>query len=136
MNSSGLNFMTSNRPYLIRALYEWIADNNLTPHILVNAELPNVEVPQDYVHEGRIVINVSPSAVRGLQLGNDVIEFSGRFSGTPHNIYIPTIAVMAIYARENGQGMVFGEEPGGGEDPPPPKPQLDKKQKPALKVVK
>lgn len=126
--------MTSNRPYLIRALYEWIADNNLTPHILVNAELPNVEVPQDYIHEGRIVINVAPSAVRGLQLGNDAIQFSGRFAGTPHDIYIPTIAVMAIYARENGQGMVFGEEP-GGEDPPP-KPQTDKKQKPALKVVK
>jgi stringent starvation protein B len=127
--------MTSNRPYLIRALYEWIADNNLTPHILVNAELPNVEVPQNYVHDGRIVINISPSAVRNLQLGNDSIEFSGRFAGTPHDIYIPSIAVMAIYARENGQGMVFGEEPDGGKDPPP-KSQLDKKQKPSLKVVK
>jgi stringent starvation protein B len=131
--------MTSNRPYLVRALYEWITDNNLTPHLLVNAELAGVDVPRQYVHEGRIVLNINPYAVRGLQLGNDWIEFSARFGGVSHLIHIPTAAVMAIYARENGQGMVFGEEPGdggggdGGDDAPTT-PQSGKK--PTLKVVK
>lgn len=128
--------MTSNRPYLIRAIYEWIADNNLTPHILINAELPNVEVPQDYVRDGRIVININPSAVRDLNLGNDFIEFMGRFAGIAHHINIPISAVMAIYARENGQGMVFSEEPEGGDGGSPPKSQPGKKPKPTLKVVK
>lgn len=127
--------MTSNRPYLIRALHEWITDNGLTPHVLVNAEIPGVEVPSGYVHEGRIVINISTSAVRNLQLGNDLIEFSGRFGGTAHYIRFPANAVIAIYARENGQGMVFSEEPGSDEPPPGPSgPQPEKK--PALKVVK
>lgn len=127
--------MISNRPYLIRALYEWITDNGLTPHLLVNAEQAAVEVPPHHVQEGRIVLNVSASAVQGLRLGNDLIEFSARFGGTPYWIRLPPLAVMAIYARENGQGMVFNQtsdEP--GEDEPPPKPQADKK--PALKVVK
>jgi stringent starvation protein B len=124
--------MTSNRPYLIRALYEWITDNGLTPHLLVNAELPNVEVPQRYIHEGRIVLNINSSAVHDLKLGNDLIEFSARFAGMSRLVRIPPVAVMAIYARENGQGMVFGEVFGGNE--PPPKPQPDKK--PTLKVVK
>jgi stringent starvation protein B len=127
--------MTSNRPYLIRALYEWITDNGLTPHLLVNAELTDVEVPLQYVHEGRIVLNVSATAVNSLRLGNDWIEFSARFGGTPFWIRIPPLAIIAIYARENGQGMVFSEAPAtSGDDEPPPKPKLDKK--PVLKVVK
>lgn len=126
--------MTSNRPYLIRALHEWITDNGLTPHVLVNAELPGVEVPSQYVHEGRIVINISFSAVRDLRLGNEFIQFSGRFGGVAHDVYIPANAVVAIYARENGQGMVFSEELGGDEPPSGPHPQPEKK--PALKVVK
>lgn len=125
--------MTPNRPYLIRALYDWITDNGLTPHILVNADRPGVEVPKQHIHEGRIVLNINASAVRGLQLGNDFIEFSARFGGVSHLIRIPTSSVMAIYARENGQGMAFSEEPGGDEPPPSP-PQPDKK--PTLKVVK
>lgn len=125
--------MTSNRPYLIRALYEWITDNGLTPHLLVNAEQANVEVPKQYIHEGRIVLNVSSSAVRDLQLGNEWIEFSARFGGTPHVIRVPAGAVVAIYARENGQGMVFSEETRGDEPPPPVSPGG---KKPALKVVK
>ena len=124
--------MTSNRPYLIRALYEWITDNGLTAHLLVNAELTDVEVPQQYVHEGRIVININPSAVHGLKLGNEVIEFSARFGGVSRVVRIPALAVMAIYARENGQGMVFSEGHGGNEPPPPPQPD----KKPTLKVVK
>lgn len=126
--------MTSNRPYLIRALYEWITDNGLTPHLLVNAEQANVEVPKQFIHEGRIVLNVSSSAVRNLQLGNEWIEFSARFSGTPHIIRVPAGAVVAIYARENGQGMVFSEETRGDEPPPPVSSPGGKK--PALKVVK
>ena len=125
--------MTPNRPYLIRALYDWITDNGLTPHILVNANRPGVEVPEQHIHEGRIVLNINASAVRGLQLGNDLIEFNARFGGISRLIRIPTASVMAIYARENGQGMAFSEEPGSNEPPPPP-PQTDKK--PTLKVVK
>jgi stringent starvation protein B len=124
--------MTSNRPYLIRALYEWIMDNGLTPYLLVNAELPDVELPKQYVHEGRIVLNINSSAVHGLRLGNDLIEFSARFGGVSLPVRFPPVAVMAIYARENGQGMVFSE--GRGGDEPPPAPQRDKK--PTLKVVK
>lgn len=128
--------MTPSRPYLIRALYEWIVDNGLTPHILVNAEHADVTVPTQYVHEGRIVLNITPSAVSHLQLGNDRIEFSARFSGSSHLISLPPQAVLAVYARENGQGMAFGDEPGGE---PPSGPAPDKKpadKKPTLKVIK
>jgi stringent starvation protein B len=130
--------MTSSRPYLIRALYEWIVDNGLTPHLLVNAEFPDVEVPRQYVHQGRIVLNINDSAVQGLELGNEAIKFNARFGGVPCSVRIPSAAVMAIYARENGQGMIFGEGQ-GGDEPPPPSPQPDKPQsdkKPTLKIVK
>ncbi|MFO1372137.1 MAG: ClpXP protease specificity-enhancing factor [Candidatus Competibacteraceae bacterium] len=131
--------MTSTRPYLIRALYEWIEDNGLTPHVLVNAELPGVEVPKQHIHEGRIVLNINPSAVHDLQLGNEWIEFSARFGGVARVVRIPVAAVLAIYARENGQGMAFGEEP-GSDEPPPDAPQPDKPtrpdRKPTLKIVK
>ncbi|MDQ2696367.1 MAG: ClpXP protease specificity-enhancing factor [Pseudomonadota bacterium] len=120
--------MTSSRPYLIRALYEWITDNGLTPHILVNTQLPGVEVPLQHVHDGRIVLNIGSAAVQGLQLGNDWIVCSARFGGATRQLRIPTAAVLIIYARENGQGMAFGDEDG---EPPP---QPDKK--PTLKVVK
>jgi stringent starvation protein B len=103
--------MTSSRLYLVRALYEWIVDNDCTPHLLVNAEFPNVQVPPGYATEGQIVLNVSPSAVRHLSLGNDAVSFEGRFGGVAHNLFVPAAAVMAIYARENGQGMVFEAEP-------------------------
>jgi len=125
--------MTSSRPYLIRALYEWITDNGLTPYILVNADVSGVEVPPRYVREGRIVLNINPAAVHGLHLGNEGIEFSARFGGTPWLIRIPAGAVMAIYAQENGQGMAFGDEPTSEEKPPSPPPAG---KKPALKVVK
>ncbi len=135
--------MTSTRPYLIRALYEWIEDNNLTPHILVNAEAPGVNVPKQHVHEGQIVLNINATAVRDLRLGNEWIEFSARFGGVSRTLLIPVTAVLAIYARENGHGMAFGEEPGGNEPSPPPDapPQPDKPaprpdRKPMLKIVK
>jgi stringent starvation protein B len=102
--------MKSSRPYLLRAFYEWIVDNDFTPYIVINAELPGVDVPQKYIEDGRIVLNVSPAAVRSLLLANDHIEFNARFSGVPYDLYAPMRAVTAIYAKENGRGMVFKED--------------------------
>ena len=99
--------MNSSRPYLVRALYEWIVDNDCTPHLLVNAEFPGVRVPPGYANDGQIVLNVSPSAVRNLHMDNEAVSFEGRFGGTAHSLYIPSGAMLAIYARENGQGMAF-----------------------------
>ncbi|NJM12872.1 MAG: ClpXP protease specificity-enhancing factor [Synechococcaceae cyanobacterium SM1_2_3] len=130
--------MTSTRPYLIRALYEWIEDNGMTPHILVDAESPGVEVPKQHVHDGRIVLNVNHSAVRDLRLGNEWIEFNARFGGVARSLQIPVAAVMAIYARENGQGMAFGDEKSEDDETSPPT-QPDppvRPRKPSLKIVK
>jgi len=110
--------MTSSRPYLIRALHEWVLDNGMTPHILVDAEFEGVQVPQQFVENGKIVLNISPESVIHLELGNELISFNARFSGQPMDVFIPVSAVIALYARENGQGMVFADE--GGEDEPPP----------------
>lgn len=120
--------MTSSRPYLVRALYEWIVDNHLTPHLLVNAKAAHVEVPEQYVKEGRIVLNVGPSAVEELSISNEAVTFSARFNEGVSNIYVPINAILAIYASENGRGMFFSEEE---EDSTPPG-----KGKPNLKVVK
>lgn len=132
--------MTSTRPYLIRAIYEWIEDNSMTPHILVDADQPGVMVPKQHVREGQIILNVDPAAVRDLRLGNDWIEFSARFGGVARSVQIPVAAVLAIYARENGQGMAFAEEK-TEDDPPPPSaddqtPAKPPRGKPTLKIVK
>ncbi len=104
--------MTSNRAYLIRALYEWIIDNGMTPYLLVNAEYPSASLPQRFVEDGRIVLNISPTAVHGLMLGNDRVSFSARFGGVASLVEFPPQAVLGIYARENNQGMIFPmEEP-------------------------
>lgn len=102
--------MTSTRPYLIRAFYDWIVDNNCTPHIVVNASYENVTVPLEFVENGQIVLNVSISAVQGLVLGDSAIEFRARFGGKICTVYAPIGSILAIYARENGRGMVFAEE--------------------------
>ena len=102
--------MTSNRPYLIRALYEWIIDNGLTPHLVVDAEHPSAAVPRAFVDDGRIVLNVAPQAVQALQLGNDAIRFSARFGGSPFAVELSPQAVLGVYARENGHGMLFPDE--------------------------
>ncbi len=102
--------MTSNKPYFIRALYEWILDNDCTPYIVVDATLPFVDVPRQFVHDGKIILNILPSATHNLNLGDDWITFSARFSGVPQNINIPIGAVAAIYAQENGEGMGFQTE--------------------------
>ena len=127
--NAGVPGMTSSRPYLLRAVYEWIADNGLTPQIVVDAQHEQVRVPTAYVREGKIVLNVSPTAVRGLSLGNEWVEFSARFGGAPFDVFVPIGAVLAIMARENGTGMSF---PDAGDDRPPPEPR----RRPSLKVVK
>lgn len=111
--------MISTRPYLIRAFYEWIVDSGCTPHIVVNAELPRVEVPRAYVESGQIVLNIAMQAVKDLSLSNEAVSFQARFGGVAHDIYVPVAAVMAIYARENGRGMVFSEEEEDTDMPPP-----------------
>jgi len=102
---------TSSRPYLFRGLYEWLLDNQLTPHVIIAADLPGVEVPFEQVQDGQLVLNISDTATRGLEISNDALSFSARFGGVPRQIYVPMAAVVAIYARENGAGMVFGQEP-------------------------
>lgn len=129
--------MTPSRPYLIRALYEWIIDNGQTPYILVNAEDDAVVVPQQFVEGGKIVLNINPTAVQNLQLGNQLVELDARFSGTPMHVSVPVMSVLAIYARENGKGMVFTDEEDGGDEPPPEAgPDDDKARRPQLRVVK
>ncbi len=103
--------MKSSRPYLARALYEWLLDNELTPYLVVDATLPGVEVPRQFVQNGQIVLNVAPTAVRDLFMENQAIGFNARFGGQPMQVMIPIAALIAIYARENGTGMVFGHEP-------------------------
>lgn len=129
--------MKSSRPYLLRALYDWIVDNDCTPHVLVDATQPHVEVPQEYVKDGQIVLNVSPSAVVDLQLSNHGVSFNGRFGGRPMDVIFPVTAVLGIYARENGQGMVFDPDEAPQDPPPgPDKPPTRATRKPSLKVVK
>lgn len=108
--------MTSHRPYLLRALYEWIADNGMTPHLLVDATRPTVQVPRSAVKDGKIVLNVAERAVQRLEMGNDVIQFSARFGGVSQSVSVPVSAVLAIYARETGQGMALPEEAATAED--------------------
>jgi len=105
-----LSTMTSNKPYLIRAIYDWVVDNSLTPYILVNAEYPGIQVPLEYVNDGKIVLNISPEACRGLHLDKDRIVFTARFGGITTQVFVLPAAVLAIYAKENGRGMEFGEE--------------------------
>jgi stringent starvation protein B len=125
--------MTSNRPYLIRALYEWIVDNQMTPYVLVDTEMPGVNVPRQYIEDGKIILNIAANAVQSLKITNQIIEFEASFGGIPTKIYAPVRAVLAIYARENGRGMVFPQDIDEEEtDPPPPV----KTGKPKLTVVK
>ena len=116
--------MTSSRPYLVRALYEWILDNACTPHVVVNALADGVEVPQEHVKDGQIVLNVSPTAVQELLIDDHFVGFSGRFAGVPRRVTVPMQALLGIYARENGQGMMFEDgsafEPENPTDPTTP----------------
>lgn len=130
--------MTSLKPYLIRAVYEWIVDNNFTPHLLVNASHNKGHLPEDYIDDGKLVLNIRPQAVDALSLGNELIEFNARFSGKAMTIVVSVPAVMAIYAKENGKGLVFDQENSegdGGDETPPQQPQPTP-NKPSLRVVK
>lgn len=134
--------MTSNKPYLLRALYEWIIDNDLTPYIVVQADVRGVQVPRHYVQDGRIILNISHDAALDLKLTNALVSFNASFGGVPMSVRAPIKAVLAIYAKENGQGMVFSEEDNaqeedddngeGGDEPSTP----PKGGKPTLTVVK
>ena len=131
--------MNSSRPYLIRALYEWILDNETTPYILVNAHGDDVAVPQEHVKDGQIILNISPTAVQELNIENQAMEFSGRFAGVPTRVYVPIVSVLGIYARENGQGMFFEVEESNPEPPKTEKKKDDsapKTNRPSLRVVK
>ncbi|MBE0482470.1 MAG: ClpXP protease specificity-enhancing factor [Bacterioplanes sp.] len=133
--------MTPSRPYLLRALNEWILNNQCTPYVLVDAAIHSVQVPQEYVNNGQIVLNISPSAVQSLLIDDAGLSFNARFGGVPMDVYVPMVAILAIYARENGQGMVFGSEAGAPDPsdptPPPPQPRNNEGQnRPSLKVVK
>jgi len=122
--------MNSSRPYLMRAVYEWIVDNGMTPYLLVNAEHPHVVVPVEHVNNGKIILNVAPSAVQNLDMAGEEVSFSARFSGKPMHVSVPVSAVLAIYARENGRGMVFSDDENDPDEPnkektkPPSGPQL------------
>ena len=124
--------MTSNRPYLLRAMYEWISDNGMTPYVLVDAGAPGVIVPKSAVKDGRIVLNVAARAVAQLELGKDSVRFMARFSGVSQQVEVPMSAILAIYAQENGQGMMF---PAESQSPPPSAPEPAKKSS-HLKLVK
>lgn len=131
--------MTPSRPYLVRALNEWIIDNGMTPYVVVDVGIKGVQVPEDFVTNGQIVLNISAGAVRNLLIDNSAIEFNARFGGVPMQVYVPMSAIMAVYSKENGQGMVFGSEPGAPE-PPPSGGEKNKTsvktEKPSLKLVK
>ena len=132
----------SRRAYLIRAIYEWAVDNGHTPHLLVSADYPGVTVPREHVHEGRITLNISPMAVQSLDLNTDPIWFSARFSGCSFEVLVPPGAVLAVFARENGEGIMFGEvePPQAGkaaeETTQPPPPTKPAGGRPKLRVIK
>ena len=143
------------RPYLLRAMHQWMTDGGMTPHLIVDAEREGVEVPRAYVKDGKIVLNVSYDATQRLELGNDWLEFDARFAGVAHHVRVPISAVLGVYARESGEGMVFSEQDLGAQTTPavggageasepvpgaqgaqaaPAKPQ--KRSRPKLEVVK
>ncbi len=139
--------MKARRPYLLRALHEWISDSNCTPHIVVDAAYPGVEVPRQYVKDGKIVLNVSWSATGQLRMDNEQVSFSARFGGVSTGVRVPIGAVLAIYARETGQGTIFSEDdaqpppsdpsPPSDAPPEPPKPSSPSDERRAkFKVVK
>ena len=133
--------MTSSRPYIIRALYDWILENQCTPYVLVDAFGKGVEVPQEHVKDGQIVLNISPTAVQSILIANEGMEFDGRFGGIPKKVLVPIRSILGIYAKENGQGMMF--ESDDPTDPTKGPSDIKKEdlvakraQKPSLKIVK
>lgn len=107
--------MLSNRPYLLRAFYQWIVDSGCNPILVIDANYPNIRIPKDYIDGGEIVFNISPAAVRDLKILNDCVEFKASFSGVVYIIYAPVHAILAVYAEENGEGIFFDSEENEGE---------------------
>ncbi|WP_411834285.1 ClpXP protease specificity-enhancing factor [Pseudoxanthomonas mexicana] len=147
MTTDSVPRMTSHRPYLLRALAEWIADNGMTPHLLVDATHAGVQVPASAVKEGKVVLNIAERAVVRLQIDNHAVSFTARFGGVSHPVMVPIAAVLAIYARETGQGMALPEDVGptagpddDGDPPSPEAPGPDDApppgKRPHLRVVK
>ncbi len=133
--------LTSRRPYLLRAMHEWLTDNTQTPHVVVDAAGEGVQVPRQYVRDGKIVLNVSYEATSGLLLKNDWVSFGARFGGVAHEVRLPMRAILGIYSRESGQGMVFSDDdmPPSDQPPTPPVPPAggtDEPRRARLTVVK
>jgi len=142
--------VTPKRPYLLRAMHEWMTDNALTPHLVVDATSADLNISPEHVRDNKIVLNVSYAATRGLVIGNEAVAFEARFNGVPTALNVPMDSVLGIYARESGQGMVFSEESGpSGDDPDPGNgpgpgdqpgsgdaPNSGESKRPALRVVK
>jgi stringent starvation protein B len=130
--------MTPNRPYLLRALYDWISDNSMTPHILVDADNPGVEVPEQAIQKGKVILNIDQAAVQQLELGNELVSFNARFSGQRYLVTVPVDAVLAIYSKENGQGMMFAQddEPDPSDGPDDDGDKSSGMKRPHLRVVK
>jgi len=147
--------MTSRKPYFLRAMHEWISENGMTPYIVVDASIQGVQIPREFVQDGKIILNISYTAANALQLGNDWVMFDARFSGKAFNVALPCQSILAVYAQETGEVFVFDEEENLNPDPqptPPEPPKIDKSQskeetskptttavkkgKPTLRVVK
>jgi stringent starvation protein B len=124
------------KPYLLRAIFEWAEDNNFTPQVLVNATVDGVDVPSSYVVDGQIVLNISSTATQLHQMDNEAVSFSARFSGKSHTIYLPMASILAIFARENSQGIFFEEIDLPDPSPTDGDPKQDQKQAPSSKVDK
>ena len=124
------------RPYLLRAMHEWVSDSQHTPHVIIDADRPGVVVPRPFVKDGKIVLNLSLTATQNLSLGNEWIEFGARFAGVVHFIRVPIAAVLGIYARETGEGMVFSDQDLGPEPPPQPSAEEEGTRRSHLKLVK
>jgi len=126
--------MTSSKPYLVRALYEWILDNDTTPYILVDTSSEQVLIPQGIASDGKVVLNLAPAAIQNLEMTNEHVSFSARFNGVAEDLYCPISALMAIYARENGEGMMFPPE--DSDDITEPSAEGDKPKGPTLTIIK
>ncbi len=126
--------MTPSKPYLVRALYEWLLDNEMTPHVLVDANAESVMIPQGIATDGKVVLNLAPSAIQQLEMTNEYLSFSARFSGVAQNVYCPMVSVLAIYARENGEGTMFAED--ASQEEIGADKAVKKSKPPGLKIVK
>lgn len=127
----------SKRPYLIRAMHEWMGDNGHTPHIVIDAGIDGVTVPREHVRDGKIILNISHSAAHNLKMTNSAVSFRARFSGVPFDVWVPIAAVLGIYAKETGQGMIFSH--GADRPEPPDGSEAQEKQRSSrahLKVIK